>query len=207
MIVISAIAILILISIPVISILAERSFIRNRSKWEKIFPVAATLVCALLVLSTAWGTTVSRGDIDINVTIGDEENPLGSVGLLHDKKTRQITTIGQMICGEGENAEYVDLQFENGILTGSEDALRYKTEIEGALKPFRKGFTGQSVTFGEYEKEREAQSRKRIFRADGLLHGLRCYVYAPVAVWAMYLVSRWRRRRRNQVEKMKLEDL
>lgn len=209
MIVLSAIAMLMVVSIPVISILAEWSFIKNRSKWEKIFPIIVTLFCSLLILYTAWGTYVSRGDISAYVTIRDEEDPLGSVELLHDRENNQITVIGQMICGEGENTEYVDLQFKNGILTGSEEALQYKAEIEGALKSFRKRFTGQSVTFGEFEKERKAQNevRKRIFTVDGLLYGLKCYVYAPVAVWTMYLVGRWKRGRCNQVEKMKLEDL
>lgn len=209
MIVISAIAMLILVSIPVISILAEWSFIKNRSKWEKIFPVIVTLLCSLLILYTAWGTYVSRGDISVYVTIGDEEDSLGSVELLHGRENNQITVIGQMICGEGEDNEYVDLQFENGNLTGSEEALQYKEEIETALKPFRNEFTGQSVTYGEFEKKRDEQNnlRKRLFKADNLLYGLKHYVYAPVIVWTMYLVSRWRRRRCNQVEKMKLEDL
>lgn len=209
MIVISAIAMLILVSIPVISILAEWSFIKNRSKWEKIFPVIVTLLCSLLILYTAWGTYVSRGDISVYVTIGDEEDSLGSVELLHGRENNQMTVIGQMICGEGEDTEYVDLQFENGNLTGSEEALQYKEEIETALKPFRNEFTGQSVTYGEFEKKRDEQNnlRKRLFKAGNLLYGLKHYVYAPVIVWTMYLVSRWRRRRCNQAEKMKLEDL
>lgn len=209
MIVLSAIVILIFVSIPIISILAERAFIKNRSKWEKVFPVIVTLFCSWLVLSTAWGAYVSRGDIDTYVTISDEEDVLGSVKLLCDRESKHITVIGQMVMGFDEDADYIELQFKNGMLTGSEEAMPYKTEIEKALDPYRKGFTGQSVTYGDFEKKREEQSdiRDRKFSMENLLYGLKCYIYAPVAVWATYFVSRWRRKRRNQVEKMKLEDL
>lgn len=198
-------AVLFLAALAAIAVLVELHFIRKRKKGEWIFPVVVTALAIAMIIPNAKMTSTQGGGRG-SYCIGDNDHP-AEVSMVLDAD-HKMAAVGYLMVGEGENAQYLPLEFKEGKLIGKEEAMEYKQEIEGAMKSLLKGFTGKSLPADQLEEAADkAQVIEKHFSWTALFMMCILYAPAPILLWAVYLISRIRRHRRNRLEKLKLQDL
>lgn len=194
------------IALFAILLIVERQCIKKRKKWEWVIPVLVTVLCIGMAVSGSKIRSCSSGITD--VLVWDDSVHIGEVRLAADRDNN-LKAIGKLVVGDNEKElDYINLEYRDGELVGSEKALKYKKPIDKAIGFVTKGYTGKSVSYDELEKARE-EIRKpvesfswKLFRKNLLMMFI-----VPVIFWLMPLLSAWMRKRRNQLNKSKLEDL
>lgn len=194
------------LAVFVILFILERQFIKKRKKWEWLIPVLVTVLCLSFAVKGSNISSSSSGITD--VLVWDEGTYIGEAQLAADRDNN-LKAIGRLVIGENEkDLDYLDLEYKNGELIGSEEALKYKKSINKAIGFATKNYTGKSVSYDELEQARKEISKPVVkFSWKLFSKNLMILSFVPIIFWGMLLSSRWKRKRKNQLDKTRLEDL
>lgn len=174
---------------------------------------AFVLLCTVFILSgIMFCTTLSKHDATLpsfeTIEIKEGTDVIGfqQVAINENKK---LIYIGKFITNQDTNTEYLDISVKNGMLQSKKKDFSNLGNIETAL--FSHGisfeeFTGESLNYTELKRNLES-TEKRKYAAE--VFSLKfIYAFFPsISILSVYLLMKYRNKKRNMLKKMKLTDL
>ncbi len=177
----------------------------KRGKWA-----VAVIITAAVVFTSAHGQWWyhSGGGMN-NILVWDNHEYVGVLQTAIDDNDH-LCAVGRLALGETEeDLDYLDLQFEDGKLVGTKEALQYAEPIKEALGRSAKGFSGSSVS---YEALREVHKQitepvRGDYNWQGFLKELLFCSVVPIIAWSMVLKDFFKKRKQKQLRKTQIMDL
>ena len=199
-------SIFIFIGVAALTILAEWQMIKLQKKWKWVIPAAITILAIFSSIQFSWISHSSSGIRSVSVMIEDVQ--FGEIQTAADHE-KHMHAIGYLVNGETEkDLEYIALEYKEGELVGSEEAMQYKKQIDNAMRSFTKGFTGSTVSLEELRDEQDKISETvKTFSLKNYFIAFAFHAICPLVLWLMVLGDRLQRKNRNQLDKTRLEDL
>lgn len=193
-----------------IFILLEAIFIKKRKKAEWIFPVIILIItmvfCIRMSILTSSKATPNLGTFPLNGGSPQAEITV----LVSAQPGREVIAVGQIFVGDVLHREYINVDIRDDKVVGTEKALPYKDELEDWLKDIDGSFTGTSLKYSELQylnDEMNMQMRETKFEFFAFKFNLVRYLLPVMILPLMYLISRYRRKKKNLLNQTKLEDL
>lgn len=181
--------------------------IKHEKKARWILPVLLTI---FTIISSAHGQWWYHGSSGIReILVWDDNNYVGILQTAIDDE-RQIHAVGRLIIGETEEElDYVDLDFKNGRLVGTEEALQYGGPIMEALGRAAKGFTGSSVSYEELtaEQDKIGEPVRGDYNWQRFIQQLIATSIIPVIAWIMVCRDFRKKSRQKQLHRIEITDL
>lgn len=196
----------IFIGVAALTILAEWQIIKLQKKWKWVIPAAITILAIFSSIQFSWISHSSSGITSVSVMIEDDQ--FGEIQTAADHE-KHMYAIGYLVIGETEkDLEYIALEYKEGELVGSKEALQYKKQIDNATRSLTKGFTGSTVSFEELRDEQDKiREPVKTFSFKNYLIAFGFHAVCPLILWLMVLGDRLQRKKGNQLDKTRLEDL
>ena len=192
------------IAIAAVLVLLEKKFIQQRKKGEWILPVIITVMAVGIMIFAGNGLR-TNSNIAHYVMIWNDKDTVGDLAIIKDRE-KHVLGVGFLKLDTGKG--YIEVEFQDGELIGSKDALPYKKAIMKSAGDLVKGFTGSSLDYEDVEELTQKTEKLPLNFKDGWTwYGIMWRSLLPVVLWSMLLVSSWRRKKRKQLDKTKLEDL
>lgn len=197
------------IAIVGIFILLEVVFIKKRKKAEWIFPLVILTITLTFCIHMSIATS-SRNAPNLVTYPLDEHSSQAKVTILVSAKSEEVLAVGQITAGDVLHREYINLDIHDNKVVGTKKALPYKKGVENQLRDMKVRFTGTSLKCQEIEDiyhEMYIQMSETKFSFLYFIFNLIRYMLPVMILPLMYLISRYRRKKKNTLKKIKLEDL
>lgn len=197
------------IAIVGIFILLEVVFIKKRKKAEWIFPLVILTITLAFCIHMSIATS-SRNAPNLVTYPLDEHSSQAKVTILVSAKSEEVLAVGQITAGDVLHREYINLDIHDNKVVGTKKALPYKKGVENQLRDMKVRFTGTSLKCQEIEDiyhEMYIQMSETKFSFLYFIFNLIRYMLPVMILPLMYLISRYRRKKKNTLKKIKLEDL
>ena len=195
------------LTVAALALGVEWYLIRHGKKCRWILPVLITVAVIAYSAHGQWWTRSSSGIREI--LVWDNHEYVGILQTAIDDE-KHMHAVGRLVMGEKEeDLDFIDLEFEDGRLVGSERALAYEEPIKEALGRSMKGFTGKSVSYEQLEKAQDviAEPVKEAYNWTGFARSLIFHSVVPIIAWAMVFQDFLRKRKQKQLRKMRISDL
>ena len=190
-------------------------FGRVWSGWMLISVVFVLLTSASFLLAKYDVTTVNTPFSYIfnveaqGVQLPNQENleesgkPRARIEVAFDRKTKEVFGFGSLCIEFDKGNRYVPLTFDKeGNLTGSDEALQYKDEIQDALVTDGPKiiFTGHSVSYDEMEiiKETKLKTKSNTLHMEYFMYNLFRFHLITVFLIGYYLFALSRKRNKEK---------
>lgn len=195
-----------MVGIAAAVIYAQWQLIKHKTKWKWVLPVVVTILAVLSTIQMSWMSHSSSGTTSVQVW--DEGEYIGEVQTAIDRQ-KHIYAIGRLVIGDTEkDLEYVDLEYKDGELVGSEEALKYRKEIDEAIGFATKNFTGSTVSLEEVKKAQDKiKEPVKTFSFKNFIRVLAFYAICPLILWIMVLGNKLQSPKGKQLDKTRIEDL
>ncbi len=183
----------------------ELFFIKERKYAEKIFPVFLLIVAIVLTVNLKTESYNAMKRVDV---IHDQKI-IGEQLVLLDNDNR-LEALGKFITNEDDYSKYIDVKIIDGDLTINEKVSKYRDAIIKSMKAHKikyDSFTGKSLSYNELEKMSMCENENESFlNKSRILLGV--LISLPgLLTSGMYIYFYFRRKRKNMLKRIKLEDL
>lgn len=184
----------------------QRYFVKGNRKWAWILAAVVTVLAMFSTYQSSW--MYHSGGNQRDALVWQEGTYIGELQMVIDQD-RHLLAVGRLVIGKTEKElEYMDLEFKDGKLTGSQEALQYKDAIEKAIGKPRKGFTGSTVSYDELNKIYDKLNEPtRIFTWRSLIQAAIFNGIFPLILWVMAIAGYRRRKSEEQLKKISVKDL
>ncbi len=193
-----------------IFILLEAIFIIKRKKAEWIFPVIILIITMAFCIRMSFLTT-SKNAPNLGTFPLNEGSPRAEITVLVSAQPRrEVIAVGQIFVGDALHREYINVDIRKDKVVGTEKALPYKAELEDWLEDKDGSYSGTSLKYLELRDlhdEMNMRMSETKFAFFALKFNLVRYLLPVLILPLMYLISRFRRKKKNSLNQTKLEDL
>lgn len=190
-------------------IVLERYFIQRRSKGEKILPAICVILAVALSISSFHQKSMGGGSFGEQQIMVNNQT-VGVVQVVTDDNYNLIG-IGKYITNEGASSQYIDLTIdEKGKVIASSQSLpaAVKSDMEENFSFYKSVKAGSSQPYTDLtELDAKVNKLERSLSWVTFVYGFMWYGIPACLILGMYLLSAIRRKRRNDFDKARLEDL